>query len=129
MATESEVCDALDTAPNKKYRFFNQPIEQIPGYLADKPQMLVHSANCGLQWHTIQCMEVVTCLKLETESSEPVLKIERRKVALIKDIEEDTSTDCPDIPLTKCDDGSGQALSNSDTYIYSTETKRWEARN
>ena len=84
-------------ADAKKYRYFNQPIKQIPGYDEGKPQLLVHRPNGGLQWATMdQCLDVVTCIKLE--SSE--LKIERRKIVVIKDFEADD--DCVPIEVTEC---------------------------
>lgn len=83
--------------PKEKYRFFNQPIEQIPSYDPDKPQILAHRQGCGLQWVTIdQCLDVVTCIKLE--SSE--LTIERRKIVILKDF--DASSGCDNIPVTDC---------------------------
>jgi hypothetical protein len=83
---------------DKKYRFFNQPIEQIPGFKADMPQILVHRPNCGLQWFTLdQCLPVVTCLKLQ--SSE--LKVERKRLVVIKDFDMSDDNDC-DIEITQC---------------------------
>lgn len=83
--------------PQEKYRFFNQPIEQIPSYKADKPQILAHRPGCGLQWVTVdQCLEVVTCIKLGTSE----LEIQRRKIVVLKDFEPDTG--CDNIPVTDC---------------------------
>jgi len=85
-------------ADGSKYRYFNQPIEQIPGYAEGSPQLLVHRPNGGLQWATMdQCLDVVTCIKLE--SSE--LTIERRKIVVIKDFEAETA-DCPPVEVTEC---------------------------
>ena len=51
-------CEKLFGAPpEKKYRYFNQPIEQIPGWKSGDYQFLVHSPNCGLQWLSIECTE------------------------------------------------------------------------
>lgn len=91
MVVTSETCiQAADIFPapgtdaDLKYRFFNQPIEQIPGYDNDKPQILVHRPQYGLQWHNIDtCLQVVTCINLE--SSE--LVAERRSIVIIKDFE------------------------------------------
>ena len=84
---------------DKKFRFFNQPIDQIPGFLPDKPQILVHRPNCGLQWFTLdQCLPVITCLKLESDK----LKAERRRLVVIKDFEIENDIDC-DIDVTSCD--------------------------
>lgn len=69
-----------DPKPKEKYRFFNQPIDQIPSYDESQPQILVHRPNCGLQWFTLEkCLNVLTCVKLESESEEPELKLERKK--------------------------------------------------
>jgi len=84
-----------------KYRFFNQPLEQIPGFAKDKPQILAHAPNGGLMWFTLdQCMPVVTCLKLDNTAKE--LKIERRNIVVIKDFAQNTDSTCPNIPLTSC---------------------------
>jgi hypothetical protein len=105
---ESSECDDVDKifeAPgseaDKKYRYFNQPIEQIPGYKEDKPQILAHRPNCGLQWVTLdKCLPVVTCLKLESEE----LFIERRSIVIIKDFEIDNNEECPNIEVTECEE-------------------------
>lgn len=79
------------------YRYFNQPIEQIPGWDATKSQILFHGANKGLFWQTApECIDVVTCIKLTPAG----LEIERAKVSVIKVFEPDTL--CPDIPATDC---------------------------
>jgi len=82
---------------DRKYRFFNQPIEQIPNFKPNEPQILVHRPNGGLQWATIdKCLNVVTCIRLE----ETELKIERRSIVVLKDFE--AIDDCPNIELTAC---------------------------
>jgi len=104
---ESSECDNVDKifeAPesdsDKKYRYFNQPIEQIPGYKEEKPQILVHRPNCGLQWVSLdQCLPVVTCLKLESEE----LVIERRSIVVIKDFEANDE-ECENIEVTECEE-------------------------
>jgi hypothetical protein len=128
----SSECDSLEEvlpkpSPAEKYRFFNQPIEQIPGYKADKPQIIAHAPNCGLMWFTLdQCLPVVTCLKLE----EKELKIERKKIVIIKDFDmEESSTDeCPNIPVTSCNDdendGSGEGYSSQDNNAESQAIKK-----
>jgi hypothetical protein len=59
----------------------------------------VHRPNWGLQWATLdQCLDVVTCLKLESEE----LVIERRKIVVIKDFDPETD-DCPNIEITDCE--------------------------
>jgi hypothetical protein len=84
---------------NRKYRFFNQPIELIPGHNDGVPQILVHRPNGGLQWVTIdQCLKVVTCMKLEASQ----LKVERRSIVVLKDFEIPDDTEC-DIELTDCE--------------------------
>jgi hypothetical protein len=101
----SNTSDIFDEPSNsKKYRFFNQPIEQIPDYIEDKPQLLVHRPDGGLQWVTLDlCLDVVTCLTLNLESEQ--LQIERRKIVVIKDFEPED--DCPPIDVTTCPTESG----------------------
>jgi hypothetical protein len=104
---ESSECDDVDKifeAPesesDKKYRYFNQPIEQIPGYEEGKPQILVHRPNCGLQWVSLdQCLPVVTCLELESDK----LKVQRRSLVVIKDFEIEDDEEC-DIEITECEE-------------------------
>lgn len=83
--------------PSDNYRYFNQPIEQIPGWEPDNVQILLHAAGCGLKWHTVECLDVVTCIKLG--SSE--LTVDQRKAVIIKDLEVTTPT-CSGIPTTEC---------------------------
>lgn len=106
MASESSECsnDLSDLFPtpdqygDQKYRFFNLPIDQIPGYKEDKPQILVHRPNCGLQWFSLdKCLPVVTCLDLQSDK----LKVERRSLVVIKDFTIDDDTEC-DIEVTEC---------------------------
>lgn len=94
-----------DPNPQQKYRFFNQPIDQIPNYKEAEPQILVHRPNCGLQWFTLEkCLDVLTCVKLETESDESELKLERKKIIVIKDFDaEEEPGDCPNISLSSVD--------------------------
>lgn len=86
---------------DKNYRFFTLPIEQIPGYDENLPQILVHRPKCGLQWLSLElCLPVVTCVKLETSQ----LVAERRNILVIKDFDKDNCT----IELTDCEStGSG----------------------
>jgi hypothetical protein len=96
-----KIFEAPDSEADKKYRYFNQPIGQIPGYEEDKPQILAHRPNCGLQWITLdKCLPVVTCLKLESEE----LVIERRSIVIIKDFEIDDNEECPNIEVTECEE-------------------------
>lgn len=93
-----------------KYRFFNQPLEQIPGFVIDKPQLLAHAPNGGLMWFTIdQCMPVVTCLSLGEEE----LTIQRRNIVVIKDFAIENDTGCPAIPLATCSTATSSSSSSS----------------
>lgn len=110
MAYEAKPCQNIEGVfdpipPNngdKNYRYFTLPIEQIPGFIANQPQILVHRPNCGLQWFSLdKCLPVVTCLDL----TEDALKVERRSIVVIKDFEiqnESEKDDC-DIPVTSCE--------------------------
>lgn len=96
---EGDIFAPPSSGAEDKYRYFNQPIEQIPGWQADKPQLLVHRPNCGLQWVALSgCLDVVTCIKLEDGH----LKADLRNIVVIKDFtpqDENAcrieTTDCP----------------------------------
>lgn len=83
---------------NRKYRYFNQPIEQIPNFLADVPQILAHRPNGGLQWVTVdQYINVVTCMKLEADK----IKVERKEIVIFKDFDIPNDVEC-NIQVTDC---------------------------
>jgi hypothetical protein len=96
-----KIFDVPPVDGDKKFRYFNQPIEQIPNYEESSPQILVHRPYGGLQWATIdQCIKVVTCLKLDVSQ----LKIERRQIVVFKDFEViDDFEECSNIELTDCE--------------------------
>jgi len=87
MTTQATDCGSdIDPFPptgRPPYRYFNQPIELIPGWDADSDQVLVHRPSSGLQWVTInQCLPVVTCVKLESDQ----LIAERKNILIFKDL-------------------------------------------
>lgn len=43
-------------------RFFNEPIEQIPGYRWGEFQILIHGCKNGLRWWSPVCVEPVMCV-------------------------------------------------------------------
>lgn len=97
--SEATTCspDPFTPVGEKPYRYFNQPIEQIPGWDKNQPQVLVHSINNGLMWKSVECLDIVTCIKLENNE----LKIERRNITILADKEPEPSV-CPNIPTTDC---------------------------
>lgn len=105
-AVVSSNCDISGTSviietSGYKYRFFNQPIEQIPGFDPDRPQILAHGANGGLVWHNVnKCLPVVTCISLDTVNNK--LQIDTRQIVVIGDFEPSTGTLCQPIDLTTC---------------------------
>ena len=86
--------------PANIYRFFNQPIEQIPGWVADKVQVLVHKGDQGLIWQTVYCEEVVTCISLNSQTN--TLQIDRKKIVAIKTLDSTETTACPGISTSTC---------------------------
>jgi len=109
----SDECDSGDLeaifeppTSDYKYRFFNQPIEQIPGWDASSSQLLVHSKNDnaqggGLQWVTLSsCLTVVTGLSLGSSG----IEVKRKKIVVLKDFEVSDEnlegTSCDDPPPT-----------------------------
>lgn len=83
-------------------RYFNQPIEQIPGYNKKYCQVLCHSSEegggdeIGLYWANVKCVEVVKCIQII--GSELVAKFKTIPV-----FEEFDSTNYCSVPLTYCD--------------------------
>lgn len=82
-------------APSDNYRYFNQPIEQIPGWDKDEPQILFHGKNAGLIWVNIECVPVVTCVEIADSSAsgqsggssscQCELTLTRKKLYVLKD--------------------------------------------
>ena len=68
--------DVFPEKPDDKYRFFNQPIEQIPEYDASVAQMLFHAANGGLVWQSLPsgCVTLLKCVEVDTSSETYALK-------------------------------------------------------
>ncbi len=85
--------------PANIYRFFNQPIEQIPGWNKDLVQVLVHKGQQGLIWQTVYCEEVVTCISLDSNTK--TLRIDRKKIVAINTLDS-TETTCPGISTSTC---------------------------
>lgn len=113
--------DAFDTKPEKKYRYFNQPIEQIPGWKEGEYQALVHSDGCGLQWHTVQCLDVMVCIKKEGNN----IVAERKNLVVFKEQDEKESSSCPAV---ECCDQSGAMLSNEmmqQNYFFDKNLGKW----
>jgi hypothetical protein len=83
------------------YRYFNQPVEQIPGWDPEEFQFLFHSKNQGLSWQSLPtgCIDVVTCIKLNTETNK--LDIERKTLVVLR-VDDSTSTACSGIDITSC---------------------------
>jgi hypothetical protein len=103
----TEFCpESFPSSSSPPYRYFNQPVEQVPKWDAGQNQILIHSKNSGLQWSTVQCLPVTTCVKIEANQ----LIAERRKIVTIADFD---TIDCT-VPTTDCSccewDGNGFVL-------------------
>lgn len=95
---QNDIFSPPESGAQDKYRYFNQPIEQIPGWESDKPQFLVHRPNCGLQWISVsECLDVVTCIKLEGG----YLKADLRNIVVLKDFDAQEPDSCK-IETTDC---------------------------
>ena len=77
-----------------------KPIEQIPGWVADKVQVLVHKGDQGLIWQTVYCEEVVTCISLNSQTN--TLQIDRKKIVAINTLVSTETTNCPGISTSTC---------------------------
>jgi hypothetical protein len=113
--------DAFDDSPEKKYRYFNQPIEQIPGWKRDDYQVLVHSPDCGLQWHTVQCLDVMTCITKDGNNLNP----ETTRIVVFK--EQSPEDDCP--PIECCSGDTGVAgFDGPNTFVFNESSGSWEPK-
>lgn len=88
MSATSSPCPSgvIPQLPGPHHRYFNLPIEQIPGWDPLKDQVLTHAKNGGLIWVEIVCLPVVTCIQLDELNGK--LIAERRNVSIIKDFDE-----------------------------------------
>lgn len=86
MSELKECSSDFPTTPSDKYRYFNQPVEQIPGYDKEKAQILFHQKG-ALVWQDIaECVEVVKCVKLETEGEANSLVMEQQRIRPLQDL-------------------------------------------
>lgn len=97
-------CDKSFFDNKGSWFYFNQPINQIEGYVANQPQILMHGPNKGLLWKTVECSHVVNCISLGAQE----LVIEQSQIIVIRD--NGPIPDCINIPLTSC---SGAESSSS----------------
>lgn len=89
----------LFPSTNPNYRYFNQPIELIPGWDQSKDQVLVHAKDSGLVWVEVVCLPVVTCIQLDELNGKFIA--ERKNVTIIKDFDEvSCSIDVIECPTT-----------------------------
>jgi len=84
--------------PNQFLRYFNQPIEQIPGFDKSQPQILCHGGNAGLVWLTIatgsdSCIDVMS--RLDTEGSLKIIVKKIRPLQILDDPNPIDVTECP----------------------------------
>lgn len=106
-------CDPRETIPSEavneqnKYRYFNQPIEQIPGFNSSQPQVLCHSPEpyVGLFWASLECYSPVDCIDLQKTS----LVATKKSIGVFKIFD---SNDVCSVPLAYC---SGDTPPPTDT--------------
>lgn len=112
MSSSSNLCDFdnIITEPTGAiYRFFNQPIEQIPKWTFDKFQILVHVPTGGLHWLTVdQCQQVVTCLSIDENH---VIQAELKDIAVLKVFEAPDPTGC-NVDISECCSSSSSESSS-----------------
>jgi len=96
--------DDFPTIPTDKYRFFNQPVEQIPEYDASVAQMLFHSASGGLVWQSLPsgCVTLLKCVELDTSSATYALKSTMETIRPLQILDRPDPTGCI-IPSTELD--------------------------
>lgn len=123
------IVENFPDTPYANYRYFNQPIEQIPGWDSSKPQILFHAKDAGLIWVGIQCLPVVTCVQISGVSSpeDPLacnceLSITRHNIYILKDAGiNETECEIQTLPLNN--------LNIDGPYKYNQSTNQWETIN
>lgn len=111
----TEAIDKPDNMDNNStYRYFNMPIEQIPGYSVTDPQVLCHSAASegdkpGLFWTSLICEELGYKISIKGTAEEDNLRLvlEKKAIPVFKVF---PSTNVSEIPITMCsgtDSGGG----------------------
>lgn len=85
---ECDESQPLALPPEYKYVYFNQHIQQIPGYNPEQDQILIRvggSLNNSLLWYTPVCIEVLSCLRLvNKEDGSVVLEAEKNRVKVLQ---------------------------------------------
>jgi len=111
----SSYCDFEQIIPEPtsvKYRWFNQPIEQIPLWAEDKFQILVHPPNGGLHWLTVdQCQQVVTCIEIDGDN---IIQATLKDIVPIK-IFDVQNPDACDVDMSDCCSSSSSSSPPSST--------------
>jgi hypothetical protein len=100
----SDCTDLSQAGPPPKYRFFNQPIEQITGYDTGLPQFLMHRGGGGLEWITVDKHPIVIEVNVETGEEGEELVREKQYFWVIKNCEDPEKE--PIIALTECEEES-----------------------
>jgi len=84
-------CNDAISSSSSNICYFNQPINQIPGFSENKAQILSHGPDGGLVWHTVKCVNLA---KVECSENDK-MHIKNMKIAVIADMGSDTS-ECDD---------------------------------
>ena len=103
-----------DPFPNmpagNNYRYFNQPIEMIPGWDNNKSQILFHGKDKGLYWETVpECIDIAKCATLKESTETPgtyQIIADKQRIRPLQDlgqIEEEGDKYCADFPTEKID--------------------------
>lgn len=105
-----ECTEKFPETPEQDYRYFNQPIEQIPGFNKNKSQLLFHAEGCGLVWQDIaECVDLVKCAKVSGEGEPGAggsykLIVEQQRIRPLQDLGAVTEpSGCDPIPLEPVD--------------------------
>jgi hypothetical protein len=104
----TECSSDFPTAPADKYRYFNQPLEQIPGFVDGEVQVLFNHKG-ALVWQTIpKCVEVLKCVKLEAVDGGQSLTMQQQIIRPLQDLGELTgeggsASACQKIPTEAID--------------------------
>lgn len=100
---EDKFPDMSSLSSSGNYRYFNQPIEQVPGWDVAKAQILFHGENRGLYWQTIpDCVNVLECLTVVPSGSGHILHGQETIIRPLQILDPPSSPYC-EIPLEEID--------------------------
>ena len=102
MSTCEDTFPPSGSETNAAIRYFNLPIEQIPGFSAEDAQILFRSPNSGLVWLSIPatgCIDVMSKFNADEPASP---KIEMKKIRPLQILDDPEPLNLAQIDVVTC---------------------------